>query len=465
MDEHCRITVVGERRQVDLAVPAGAPIASYIDTVARMCRQDETDIMPAAWSLATATTEPFAPEWSLAELGIVDGQILYLRDVIVNEFAEPVVRDVGERVTQVAEGALDRRWDAGARTVGVMLLGLGWLVATLVVLAVRGQVGPDALAGVAVAAGLLLPALAWTASERRWPVPPGLRMALALCAVPVLALAARTLATMDGAGPAHGPDPAMTSAGLTAFALAAGALVGAFLAYVAAPGASTSAVLLAALVAAVTAALLGVVKADGVESAAVVAVVGFGLLTVAPMTVSRLVAFAYRRADPRTPVQEADDAVAAAVRSATTVLLVWSGGLAAVIATALVILADSGSSYAAALACCLGLALLLRAGSARMAAEVVPVGLAGVIGLFALLLLGSGRFGWPYWAGPLYAGLIAVVLLVYGFRRLMRRADLPPMGRPGWLTGLGSLLGGVGIALAAATFGMVDRFLELGRHM
>ncbi|MYS19078.1 type VII secretion integral membrane protein EccD [Streptomyces sp. DvalAA-14] len=459
MDEHCRITVVGERRQVDLAVPAGAPIATYIDTLARMCQQEETDIMPAAWSLATATAEPFAPEWSLAELGIVDGQILYLRDVIENEFAEPVVRDVGERVNQVAEGAFDRRWDARARTIAVMALGLGWLVATAVVLAARRGIGAGALADATVTAGLLLPALAWTATERRWPVPSGLRVAMALCAVPVLATAGRTLAGMDGS---HGR---MTGAGLTAFAVAAGALVGAFLAYAAAPGVTTSAVLLAAVVAAGLGGGLALGRADTVESAAVVAVAAFVLLTLAQVTVSRLVAFAYRRADPRMPVQEADDAVAAAVRAATTLLVLWSGGLAAVIATALVVLADAHTRYAAALTACLALALLLRAGAARLVAEVVPVGLAGVIGLFALLLVGSEHFGWPYWAGPLYAGLIAVALLVYGFRRLMRRPDLPPMGRPGWLTGFGSLLGGVGVALAVATFGAVGQFVELGRHM
>ena len=38
-DVCCRVTIVGERRQVDLAVPATAPITSYIDGVARLCGQ------------------------------------------------------------------------------------------------------------------------------------------------------------------------------------------------------------------------------------------------------------------------------------------------------------------------------------------------------------------------------------------------------------------------------------------
>ncbi|MEV5755019.1 EsaB/YukD family protein [Actinoallomurus sp. NPDC052308] len=61
MDEHCRITVVGERRQVDLAVPADAPITSYVNTLAELCARPETDVMPAAWSSVLPTGEPYAP--------------------------------------------------------------------------------------------------------------------------------------------------------------------------------------------------------------------------------------------------------------------------------------------------------------------------------------------------------------------------------------------------------------------
>ncbi|GAA4612915.1 hypothetical protein GCM10023195_55660 [Actinoallomurus liliacearum] len=77
MDEHCRITVVGERLQVDLAVPADAPITSYVNTLAELCAQPEADVMPAAWSLALPTGEPYSPERSLNQLGIVDGHLVH----------------------------------------------------------------------------------------------------------------------------------------------------------------------------------------------------------------------------------------------------------------------------------------------------------------------------------------------------------------------------------------------------
>lgn len=467
MDEHCRITVVGERRQVDLAVPAGAPIASYVDTLARLCEQEEVDIMPSAWSLATATAEPFAPEWSLTELGIVDGQILYLRDMIADEFTEPVVHDVGERVAEAPQGPLDGRWNVHVRTIAVTVLGLGWLVATLILAAGRHQVSPTALGAEALAAGLVLPALAWMAGEHAWPVPRSLRTTLALCAVPVLALAAQTLAAANWGERMDGPHASMTAGGLTTCALVIGALLGAFLAYAGAPGAATAAVLVAAVAAAVVGCALALTRADTVQSAAVVAVVAFGLLTIAPITVGRLVAFTGRRAEARTPAPESEetDTVAAAVRSATVLLVLWSGGLCVVLAATLIELADSRSACAAAVAGCLGLALLLRAGAGRLVAEVVPVGLAGAIGLFVLLLVGSGHFGWPAYAGPLYAGVTAAVLMVYGLRRVVRRPELPPMRRPRWLTGVGTMLAGVSVALTAGTFGMAGWFLDIGRHI
>lgn len=465
MDEHCRITVVGERRQVDLAVPARAPITTYIGTLARLCAEERSDILPPSWSLATATAGPFPPERSLAELGIIDGQVLYLRDVIADEFSDPVVYDVGERVTEVAEGILERRWDSRARTMTGMACGLGWLIATLIVLASRHQVSSGVIVELAVASSLTLPALAWIAAERRWPVPQRLREILALSAVPALAVAAQTLAATHLGARMDGSHALMTPAGLTVFALFAGALIGASVAFSTSPSVTTCAVLLTAVVVALLGGALAMVKASGVESAAVAAVAAYGLLTIAPRTVSWIVTFAYQSAAARMPAEEDGDPVTTALRAATTLLTFWSGGLAVVLAVALVPLAASRSPYAAALAGCLGLALLLRAGSVRLVAEVLPVGLAGAVGLFALILVGPGQLGWPTWPAPVCLGLIAEVLLMYGFRRLMRRPGLPAMARPRWLTSFSSLLGGVSAALAVGTSGVFARFIEIGHHL
>ncbi|MEV6029072.1 hypothetical protein [Streptomyces sp. NPDC052036] len=41
--------------------------------------------------------------------------MLHLRDVAADEFDEPVVYDVAERVPEPAEGTLDRLWDVRTR--------------------------------------------------------------------------------------------------------------------------------------------------------------------------------------------------------------------------------------------------------------------------------------------------------------------------------------------------------------
>lgn len=467
MDEHCRITVVGERRQVDLAVPAGAPIASFADRLARMCGQPQNDVLPSAWTLANALTGPFAPERSLRELGVVDGEVLYLADAISDEFTDPVVHDVAERVAEVAERTLHRRWDGPVRTVTALTLGLCWLIAALVALAARHQVGDGAVEAVAGAFGLVLPLLAWVATERRWPVPPYLCDVLALAAVPALALACRSFAVTHLGSWTHGADAVLTARGLDAAALGVGALIGAVLAYAAFPSVAGCAVLLAAVFGALLGGGLAAAKAHGLDAASVVAVVAFALLTATPATAGRLVALAGRRRRARNPAgeDEAEDAVADATDAAMTLLVLWSGALALLLGALLVPMAASRSPYAAAAAGCLALGVLLRAGSARLFAEVVPLLLAGSVGLGTLLLAGPGHLGWPQWISPVLLVLIPLVLVAYGFRRLMRRPDMPQADRPRWLGGAGSVLGGVGVVLALATFGLFGRFVELGHHL
>ena len=460
---------MGARRQADLAVPAGAPIASYVGALARMCGQPRNDIMPAAWSLSPALGSPFAPERSLAELGVFDGAVLYLRDVIGEEFADPVVHDVAERVAEVAESRLHRRWDSRARTYTIFALGLGWLVAALIVLAARHEVGTATLEDLAVACGILLPALAWTANERDWPVPKQLRRAMALSAVPFLALGARTISSAPSFAHLYKPGGDLTQTGLAVAALVVGALVGSLLAYVAAPSEITCVVLLAGLVAAVLGVGLAAARASLDQSAMSVAVVAFALLMLSPLTAARIVAFIDGLAQNRVAAQEQDeqgpDPVEVAVGRAATVLVGWSAALALAVGASLVPMAVSRSSYCAAAAGCLGLALLLRAGVARLTSEVIPLLLAGAVGLFTLLTVGPGHAGWPGWAAPTGTVVIGTVLIVYGLRRLMRRPELPAANRPRWMSNFSSMLGGTGAALAIAGFGVFGWFVQLGHHI
>jgi len=467
VDEQCRITVVGERRRADLAVPAAAPIASYVTALARVCGQGGDPVLLSAWSLGPAIGSPFAPERSLGELGILDGSVLYLRDVVEDEFSDPVVYDVAERVAEVAERRLHRRWTARARTVTVLAVGLGWLVAALAVLAVRHQIGHALVAELALLFGLVLPVIGWWPSAGRDSVPPLLREAVALSAVPLLAVAAWALSASQRFSSVDGAHGHLTHGGLAVVALVAGALAGALVAYVAAPAPATFTVLLTAVIAALTGIGLAVAKADARASATVTAVIAFALLTVVAKLAAWIVAFVDRQHRPR-GAEKADrdaDPVATAVDAAATVLIAWSGFLAVVLAVTLVPMACSRSPYAAAAAGCLGLGLLLRAGAARLTAEVVPLLVAGGAALLTLLVFGPGNLGWPSWVSPAGLIAIAVILIVTGFRRLMRTPDLSAAARPGWFGGFGSMLGGGGVALAIAALGTFGHLVSLGHRL
>lgn len=466
MDEQCRITVVGERRRADLAVPATAPIASYVTTLARVCGQASDPVLLSAWSLGPVVGATYAPERSLAELRVLDGAVLYLRDIVKDEFSDPVVYDVSERVAEVADRKLHNRWDARARTATILVFGLGWLVAALTVLSVRHLVRHSAAAEIAVLFGVVLPSVAWTAGERGWAVPARLREVAALSAVPLLGLAAWATFTAPRFSSLDGPHGHLTSFGLASAAVAVGALAGAILAASAAPSAASAAVLLTAVVAAVSGAGLAAAKADVIASVTAAAVVIFALLTVAPKVAARVVAFADRRARARGVTDDGDaDPVATAVRTAATVLITWSGCLSVALGTALVPMAAARTAYPAAAAGCLGLGLLLRAGAARMTAEVVPLLAAGAAGLLTLILIGPGHLGWPSWVAPAVAVLTATVLIIYGFRRLLRGPDRPAAARPRWLGPSGSVLGGAGVALAIAAAGTFSHLVNLGHHL
>ncbi|MEU2246864.1 EsaB/YukD family protein [Streptomyces sp. NPDC019224] len=461
-DEHCRITVVAERRQVDLAVPAHVPITDWIDGVAGLCGADDDELMPVAWSLRAGPAVPLPPDRSLAESGVTDGEVLHLTDLLADEYDEPVVRDVAEQVTEVSERLLDRRWDTRSRAVVVLLSGLVWLSAgVLLGRTVNGGtdgaelVSWTALGVCGLLLGVLLPVLGWVAGERRWAVPVGVRTALAVCAVPAFAMA--------GLGLTAGAAPG--GSGITGGAVAAvtcGALIGAVLACAAALNAVTAAVLLVVFTATVPTVVLALTGTGLDRSAAVAGLLAFALLLVAPGTAGRVAATGYRHSGRELPAS--GPALEAAVRNAMRLLLVWSGLLSLTLAVSLALLAGTASPYGPAIAAALALGLLLRAGQAVTVSEVAPVGAAGAVGVFFLLLNAPERFGLPPVAGLAGVMAVAVVLVAYGFRRLMR-PESAGAGRPGWLGNAGTVVGALAIPLTVAAFGVFDMLSGLGSHL
>ncbi|TLF51985.1 type VII secretion integral membrane protein EccD, partial [Nonomuraea sp. KC401] len=150
----CHVTVVGPRKRADLALPADIPLPHVLPGLLRAMGElgGEAAAGPG-WTLQRLGGAPFDLGQSLGALGVLDGEILYLRP---REVALPPARfdDVADVVaTGVREGK--GKWD-GAHT---RMLGggvaCGLLAAGAAVLAFGG-LNPLLTAIVAGALALLL---------------------------------------------------------------------------------------------------------------------------------------------------------------------------------------------------------------------------------------------------------------------------------------------------------------------
>jgi type VII secretion integral membrane protein EccD len=449
-DPRCRVTVVGERRRVDLALPAHAPVAEYALALARMCGQAEDELLPAAWSLAVTGRPPLPLTASLAAAGITDGAVLHLRDVLVGEADEAVVRDIEEEVTEASARFGTWPWDRRHRAVSLMAAAALWLVAAVVTTAVTVPrdvvVQPVLLAALAAVAAV---SVAWTARRRSWPVPLPVRALTALVAVPALAIAGERLAGAHPAGGALALDTAV------------GAAVGAVAVFAAAPGIFTAALPPVALVGVVAVTVLGALRADTLQATAFTTVLVLGLFTLTPWAAGRVAAYSV---DERRLEQADAETLDALVRQSRWLLVTASAVLATVLGVTLVLLARSADPYAQALAGCAAVALLARADGFGLVAEAFPALLAAAAGLLALVFEVPERFSVPWWTGPLAATAVGLVLLLSA-TSTTARGRRPGKARPGGHAVLEFLCSTATAALAVGVFGVYGRLVTMGHGL
>jgi type VII secretion integral membrane protein EccD len=109
----CRVTVVGPRRRVDLALPSRIPFAELFPAVADYAGLDAGTARQASagWVLQRLGQAPFALEATPLQAGLRDGELIYLRprEEQLPELAFDDVADV------IASGIDDRpdRWGPG----------------------------------------------------------------------------------------------------------------------------------------------------------------------------------------------------------------------------------------------------------------------------------------------------------------------------------------------------------------
>lgn len=159
---YSRVTVVTTDRTVDLALPSALPLADLLPQLLRYAAPESDAHAPASWTLSRVGAASLGLTQTLADAGVVDGDVLELRaatDTSTPALVEDV-RDAVEDTVDAAGGTWDTR-DTGSFVAlsgaAVLLLGalaqglLGWIAD-----------GSDAVVGAAAAVVALLAATAWT---------------------------------------------------------------------------------------------------------------------------------------------------------------------------------------------------------------------------------------------------------------------------------------------------------------
>jgi type VII secretion integral membrane protein EccD len=138
----CRITIVGPRRRVDLALPVYVSFADLFPTVAKYAGLDQPPVRQEAggWVLQRLGQAPFAPDATPFQAGLRDGEMIYLYprraqlpELAFDDVADVIAAGVGERPDRW--GPRDTRRIAlgagaaalGAGVAGLLLAGPSWV--------------------------------------------------------------------------------------------------------------------------------------------------------------------------------------------------------------------------------------------------------------------------------------------------------------------------------------------------
>lgn len=261
-----RVTVVGSGRRVDVSVPADAALIEVLPDLVRLTGEQASDDdgTSLGWALFRLDGVALDDERSIAEAGVRDGELLYLRGTH-EPVAPAVVEDFAEAVATVVDASGGRWRPVHGKA---LLTGLGaaaWAAGSLALLPVQGgQTAENAAVGLAAGVALFAAGAVLARAVRQ----PLAGAAAAMAALPWWALGAAHFAVWSAAaggfsivaaatvGVAGGAVAAGLAAPLTREPAAAVALAGAILAAAAAavdalgiaPAVSAAALVLVTLV-------------------------------------------------------------------------------------------------------------------------------------------------------------------------------------------------------------------------
>ncbi|MFF9058387.1 type VII secretion integral membrane protein EccD [Streptomyces sp. NPDC014882] len=142
-----RVTLVGERRRVDLVLPAREPVGLLLPEIMRLL-DDRAEGRPASRHLVTVDGSALDHDGTLETAGVRDGAVLRL---VRAEDAPPapVVHDVTDEVAEDL-GHRAWRWGPAARRVTAGVASVGWVV--VAALFARAHYDRPAVAGALLAA-------------------------------------------------------------------------------------------------------------------------------------------------------------------------------------------------------------------------------------------------------------------------------------------------------------------------
>ncbi|MGW2616189.1 type VII secretion integral membrane protein EccD [Streptomyces sp. NPDC001500] len=440
-----RVTLVGERRRVDLVLPAQEPVGVLLPEIMRLL-DDRVEDRPASRHLVTVDGSALDHDSTLETAGIRDGAVLRLVRV-EDAPPAPVVHDVSD---EVAEGLGDRwgQWGPVARRITAGVACVGWAVVAAVFArahfdrsAVAGAL--LACAGAAAAAGAVLGRL-----RRQAPA------ATLLCAGGALGvLGVWSLVDVVGGDSAG----ALRLAGAAAVGALVLVLLGLFTPLGRGGVVGAAAVALAAVGwEAVLAAQSGAGTAE--QQARVGAVVGvvcvvlLGVLPRLALMASGLSGLDDRRAGG---VSISRHQVSAALAAAHRGLVLATITVAASAAAGAVLAVRSASGWTVSLAAVVALVLALRARAFPLVAEVVVL-LAAAAGVAVRLL--------TVWAERSSAAAPLAVLVALAVLPLAVLAVQPAEHVRVRLRRFGDLLESVGVItllpLLVGVFGVYGRLLD-----
>lgn len=423
-----RVTVVAPKTRVDLSIPDDLPLADLLPTLLRYVGEDvaRAGVVHGGWALARLGGAPLATDRTPAQLAIKHGEELHFAPR--EELAPEVVfDDVVDAIAAGVDGH-SRRWSpTTTRRFGLGVLA-GAALLGAVLLALAGTPIPGGVAGLAVAALLLVTATV-------------LARAVGDARAGLLAAALATGYGFVGGLLLLAPAPGRYGAG----ALLLGAMVallclvlgGIAIAYLVPAFVGAGLAVFALCVASFVVLAFGVAPAS---AAAVLAALALGALPVLPMSAFRLA----RLPVPTIPtdveelksdaVEVAGADVLARTVTAGHYLTALLSAAAVVLAGCLPVLVAAGGWAGLALTLVASVVLLCRCRVCTVLAQRLPLLLAGLVGLAVLLtgvVLAPADSTGPV-AGIRVPVAVAALLLVgataggYGLAAAGRRAT--PVG-------------------------------------